>query len=74
MTPARKNLLSNVISLIIRTGLVLFLIPFYIFNLGKELYSDWIILYTLPAIFELTNFGVNQAVNNTFSISYNQKK
>ena len=74
MTPARKNLLSNIISLVIRTGLVLFLIPFYISNLGKELYSDWIILYTLPAIFELTNFGVNQAVNNTFSISYNQKK
>ena len=74
MSPARKNLLSNIISLVIRTGFVLFLIPFYIINLGNELYSDWIILYTLPAIFELTNFGINQAVNNTFSISYNQKE
>ncbi len=74
MSPARKNLLSNIISLVIRTGFVLFLIPFYINNLGNELYSDWIILYTLPAIFELTNFGINQAVNNTFSISYNQKE
>jgi len=74
VSPARKNLLSNIISLVIRTGFVLFLIPFYINNLGNELYSDWIILYTLPAIFELTNFGINQAVNNTFSISYNQKE
>ncbi len=66
--------MSNIISLLIRTGFILFLIPFYISNLGEELYSDWIILYTLPALFELTNFGINQAVNNTFSISYNKNE
>ena len=74
MSPAKKNLISIIISLVIRTGFILFLIPFYISNLGEELYSDWIILYTLPALFELTNFGINQAVNNTFSISYNKNE
>lgn len=74
MSPAKKNLVSNIIALLIRTGFILFLIPFYISNLGEELYSDWIILYTLPALFELTNFGINQAVNNTFSISYNKNE
>ena len=73
MSPAKKNLTSNIISLIIRTVFVLVLIPFYIKFLGEELYSDWIVLYTLPAIFELTNFGINQAVNNTFSIHFNKK-
>ena len=73
MSPAKKNLTSNIISLIIRTVFVLALIPFYIKFLGEELYSDWIVLYTLPAIFELTNFGINQAVNNTFSIHFNKK-
>lgn len=73
MSPTKKNLTSNIISLIIRTAFVLVLIPFYIKFLGQDLYSDWIVLYTLPAIFELTNFGINQAVNNTFSIQFNKK-
>lgn len=74
MSPSRKNFTANSISLIIRTVIVILIIPFYIKYLGSELYADWIILYSFPAIFELANFGINQAVNNTFSIYFNQKK
>ena len=74
MSPSRKNFIANTISLIIRTIIVILIIPFYIKFLGSELYSDWILLYSFPAIFELANFGINQAVNNTFSIYFNQKK
>ena len=74
MSSSRKNFIANTISLIVRTITVILIIPFYIKYLGSNLYSDWILLYSMPAIFELANFGINQAVNNTFSIYYNQKK
>lgn len=72
MSPARRNFYANIFSLIVRTGFTIFLVPFYIAKLGNDLYSDWIIIYSLPALFELTNFGINQAVNTTFSLKYNQ--
>ena len=74
MSSSRKNFIANTISLIVRTITVILIIPFYIKYLGSNLYSDWILLYSIPATFELANFGINQAVNNTFSIYYNQKK
>tara|TARA_A100001015_G_scaffold321262_1_gene451076 strand:- start:1506 stop:2783 length:1278 start_codon:yes stop_codon:yes gene_type:complete len=72
LSPARRNFFANIVSLIIKTGFTIILVPFYISILGNDLYSDWIILYSLPAFFELTNFGVNQAVNTTFSLNYNK--
>ena len=55
MSPARRNFYANICSLIVRTFFTIVLVPFYILNLGNDLYSDWIILYTLPSLFELAN-------------------
>ena len=74
MSPAKKNFIANTFSIVSRTIVILLLIPFYIKYLGTNLYSDWIVLYSIPAIFEITNFGISQAVNNTFSINFNQQK
>ena len=74
LSPVKKNLSAGIITLIVRTISALFLIPFYINFLGKDIYADWIILYSVPAIFELTNLGVNKGVNNTFTFLYNNKK
>lgn len=72
--PVKKNFISQTIYFGFRTVIILFLIPFYIKYLGKDLYSDWIVLLAIPGIFELTNFGINQAVNNTFSLFFNRNK
>tara|TARA_B100001939_G_scaffold9360_1_gene8470 strand:+ start:2793 stop:4094 length:1302 start_codon:yes stop_codon:yes gene_type:complete len=74
LSPVKKNLTAGIITLIVRTISALFLIPFYINFLGKDTYADWIILYSVPAVFELTNLGINKGVNNTFSFLYNNKK
>ena len=74
LSPVKKNLSAGIITLIVRTLSALFLIPFYINFLGKDIYADWIILYSVPAIFELTNLGINKGVNNTFTFLYNNKK
>jgi len=74
LSPVKKNLSAGIITLIVRTISALFLIPFYINFLGKDIYADWIILYSVPAIFELTNLGINKGVNNTFTFLYNNKK
>jgi O-antigen/teichoic acid export membrane protein len=74
ISPVKKNLSAGIITIIVRTLSVLFLIPFYIKYLGKDIYADWIILYSMPAIFELTNLGINKGVNNTFTFLYNNKK
>lgn len=73
MSPARRNFYANIFSLIVRIVFTIILVPFYILNLGNDLYSDWIIILTLPSLFELANFGVNHAVNSTFSLHYNKQ-
>jgi O-antigen/teichoic acid export membrane protein len=70
----KKNLSAGIITIMVKTLSVLFLIPFYIKYLGKDIYADWIILYSIPAIFELTNLGINKGVNNTFTFLYNKKE
>lgn len=72
MSPAKRNITANTISKFLRIAFTLILIPVYIKYLGDEIYSDWILLFSLPALFEITNFGINQAVNNTFSIYHNR--
>ena len=72
MSPAKRNITANTISKFLRIAFTLILIPVYIKYLGDEIYADWILLFSLPALFEITNFGINQAVNNTFSIYHNR--
>lgn len=72
MSPSKKNIIANTISKFLRIVFTLILIPVYIKYLGVEIYADWIILFSLPALFELSNFGINKAVNNTFSIYHNR--
>tara|TARA_B100001939_G_scaffold347247_1_gene368262 strand:- start:3740 stop:5044 length:1305 start_codon:yes stop_codon:yes gene_type:complete len=74
LSPAKKNFSVGIVNMLLRSIITLFLIPFYIRYLGNDTYADWIILYSLPAIFELTNLGINKGVNNTFTILFNQKK
>lgn len=74
LSPVKKNLTIGIITLLVRTVSAFTLIPFYIYFLGKDIYADWIILYSIPAVFELTNLGINKGVNNTFSFLYNKQK
>jgi len=74
LSPVKKNLTAGIITLLVRTVSAFALIPFYIYFLGKDIYADWIILYSIPAVFELTNLGINKGVNNTFSFLYNKQK
>lgn len=46
------------------------LVPFYIVYWGNELYSDWIVISSLTAIFSMTDVGLNNVIQNQFSIKY----
>lgn len=72
-SPIRKNILANFYGI----GIILFqqilLIPFYIFYWGDELYSDWIVLSALSALFSMSDGGLNTVIQNRFVIKYAAK-
>lgn len=76
MSPSKKNLIANIGSTFFRILSTFIIIPFYIKYLGENLYSDWIVIFSISSLFEIANFGINQGVNNQYSIMYNsgQKK
>lgn len=71
MSPSKKNLIVNIGSNFFRIISTLIIIPFYIKYLGENLYSDWIVIFSISSLFEIANFGINQGVNNQYSIMYN---
>ena len=48
------------------------LVPFYIIYWGNELYSDWIVISSLTAIFSMSDVGLNNVIQNRFSIKYSE--
>lgn len=71
MSPSKKNLIVNIGSNFFRIISTLIIIPFYIKYLGENLYSDWIVIFSISSLFEIANFGINQGVTNQYSIMYN---
>lgn len=71
MSPSKKNFIANLCSTFFRILSAFIIIPFYIKYLGENLYSDWIVIFSISSLFEIANFGINQGVNNQYSIMYN---
>lgn len=69
-SPVRKNLLANFFGVGVNLLNQIVLVPFYIVCWGNDLYSDWIVLSSLTAIFSMTDVGLNNVIQNQFSIKY----
>ena len=48
------------------------LVPFYILFWGNELYSDWIVISALTTIFAMSDVGLNNVIQNRFSIKLSE--
>ena len=72
-TPIRKNFLANLFGIGVNVLNQLVLVPFYILYWGNELYSDWIILSALAAIFSMSDIGLNSVIQNRFAIKYSEQ-
>lgn len=48
------------------------LVPFYILFWGNNLYSDWIVISALTTIFAMSDVGLNNVIQNRFSIKLSE--
>lgn len=67
-SPIRKNLLANGFGIGVQLLNQIVLVPFYILFWGNELYSDWIVISALTTIFAMSDVGLNNVIQNRFSI------
>lgn len=67
-TPIRKNIIANLFGVVVNLTNQVILVPFYILFWGNELYSDWIVVSALTTIFALSDVGLNNVIQNRFSI------
>lgn len=73
-SPIRKNLLANSFGIVVQLLNQIVLVPFYIIFWGNELYSDWIVLSALTTIFSISDIGLNNVIQNRFSIKLAEGK
>ena len=71
-SPVKKNMLAYLFGVGINLLNQIVLVPFYIIYWGNELYSDWIVISSLTAIFSMSDVGLNNVIQNRFSIKFSE--
>ncbi len=71
-SPIRKNMLANIFGVGVQLLNQIILVPFYILFWGNELYSDWIVISALTTIFAISDVGLNNVIQNRFSIKLSE--
>lgn len=71
-SPIRKNFLANIFGVGVQLLNQIVLVPFYILYWGNELYSDWIVISALTAIFSMSDVGLNNVIQNRFAVKYTE--
>lgn len=69
-SPIRKNILANFYGIGVNLLNQIVLVPLYITYWGNDLYSDWIILSALTVIFSMSDIGLNNVIQNRFSMKF----
>lgn len=72
-SPIRKNLIANMFGVGVQLLNQIVLVPFYILFWGNELYSDWIVISALTTIFAMSDVGLNNVIQNRFSIKLSEE-
>lgn len=67
-SPIRKNLLANFFGVGVQLLNQIVLVPFYILFWGNDLYSDWIVISAITAIFAISDVGLNNVIQNRFAM------
>lgn len=71
-SPIKKNIIANFFGIGVQLINQIVLVPIYILCWGNELYSDWIVLSALTTIFSLSDVGLNNVIQNRFSIKLSE--
>lgn len=71
-SPIRKNITANMFGVGVQLLNQIILVPFYILFWGNELYSDWIVISALTTIFTMSDVGLNNVIQNRFSIKLSE--
>lgn len=69
----QKNIIANFFKIIVLFSNQILLVPAYIYYLGIELYSDWIVISAIASFFTMSDVGISSVSNNMFTICYNKK-
>ncbi len=72
ISPIRRNFIANLFGIAVNLLNQVVLVPFYILFWGNELYSDWIVLSALTTIFAMSDVGLNNVIQNRFSIKLSE--
>ena len=69
-SPIQRNIIANLFGIVVQLLNQIVLVPFYILFWGNDLYSDWIVISALTTIFSMSDVGLNNVIQNRFTIKY----
>jgi O-antigen/teichoic acid export membrane protein len=65
-----KNILTSYAGMVVSMGITFFFTPFFIGQLGKDLYGVWTLTFSILAFFELADAGMRQSMVRFISKYY----
>lgn len=69
-SPIRKTIVANLFGVGVNLLNQIVLVPFYLVYWGASLYADWIVISAFTVFFSMSDIGLNNVIQNRFSIKY----
>jgi O-antigen/teichoic acid export membrane protein len=69
----RWALFANWYGLLVNATTQIAVVPFFLTAWSKEIYGDWMILFSLPAVLMLADFGIGSVTANHISMAMGRK-
>lgn len=69
MAGVRKNLVGSIYLAFANGGAQLVLVPVLLHFWGTELYADWLVIFTIPALFAFADVGIVNSVCNHVTLA-----
>lgn len=72
-SPIRRTIIANLFGVGVNLLNQIVLVPFYLVCWGTALYADWIVISAFTVFFSMSDIGLNNVIQNRFSIKYAEK-
>lgn len=69
-SPIRRTIIANLFGVGVNLLNQIVLVPFYLICWGTSLYADWIVISAFTVFFSMSDIGLNNVIQNRFSIKY----
>ncbi len=69
----KKGVGATVVEQLLNTTVQLVQVPIFLMSWGKVIYGEWLLIYTIPSLLSISDFGFSKAAINLMTLYYSKE-